>query len=227
MRVHLPFNPTTLTRGGARVHHDLGILTSEENNTDNPTGVPENGASKEHHRDVHRGLVFTLYNSSLQLVQVDVGLTTVDAEVILCIGDFLGRSEMGEGGTSSTRFEIGLSVQVLGLDKSDILLFGCSAYKDVGWYSLVIHDLYEITYANIFPCRHLPVRSFLPSRILSMDERMVVVVCSTFYLFAIIIFDTVIVNILLGRVMLLIGDSLRRSSVLQILNLSSAGTLFT
>ena len=41
LRVHLPLDPTPLTRRRARVQHDLRVLTSEKYDADGPARVPE------------------------------------------------------------------------------------------------------------------------------------------------------------------------------------------
>ena len=79
-------------------------------------------------------------------------------EGVFWVSDRLSVSEMGQRRTSRPRFEVRLSIKVLGFHESDVLIFRGGAYKDVSGDRLVVHDLDNIADADIFPCRHFPMR---------------------------------------------------------------------
>lgn len=57
LRVHLPLDLTPLTGSITRVHDDLRVLASVQNDANSPAGVPEDSTTEEHHTDIDRGLL--------------------------------------------------------------------------------------------------------------------------------------------------------------------------
>jgi hypothetical protein len=140
--VHLPLDLTPLTRRSARVEHDLRVGPGEDDDPDDPSRVPEHTAPQQRRLEIDRVLNLlsrpslrslarlTLDNDGgVESEHVDVRRLAVDSEAGSRAGE--GGSEVGELGHAVTGFEVGLAVEVLGLDVGDVFLFRGRADDDV------------------------------------------------------------------------------------------------
>lgn len=128
---------------------------------------------------------------------------------------------MCQNRTSAPRFEVRLSVQVLRLDKCNILLFRSRADKDISRDGIVIEDLDHIPNAHVFPGRDLPVWSRVSCGVVEQ-----VVMFRSLYDLSIIKFKTVKLFLDRGRRRVVSGLSpFRRSSSLKHLYLRRHGIL--
>lgn len=129
--VHLPLDLATLTRRSARVEHNLGILAGHGNASDDPVGVPHNGSTKkdgiESDGTPERPAVLadsTIVDDygGVEAEHVDAGGLGFDGELGLS-REVGGGAEVGKFGDGVARLEVGLSVEILGFDVADVLLF--------------------------------------------------------------------------------------------------------
>lgn len=139
MRVHLPLDLTPLTRGSSRVHDDLAIGSSEDDDSDDPGGVSKDASSKESRLKVDGmsmkfpGSSFGCFSldddGSVEPEHVDLSGFAVDSESSGRARD--GGSKVSEFGDGVSRLEVRLSVEVLGLDVGHVFFLGGRADDDV------------------------------------------------------------------------------------------------
>ena len=151
LRVDLTLYSATLAWRTARIEDDLGIHASEEDETNGPVSVPEDGATQEHHLDIDWRSLPVARDGRVELVHVGIGTVAFDCERVEGTGAVLGGVKIRESGGRIAGFEVGLAIKVLGFDKGDVLVLGGSAYKDVGGNGFVVHDLDKIANADVLP----------------------------------------------------------------------------
>lgn len=139
LRVHLPLHLTPLTGSSSRVHDDLAIGSSEDDDSDDPGRVSKDASSKESRLEVDgvsmlfSGSSFGCFSldddGSVEPEHVDLGGFAVDSESSGRAGD--GGSKVSEFGDGVSRLEVRLSVEVLGLDVGDVFFLRGRADDDV------------------------------------------------------------------------------------------------
>lgn len=157
LRIDLTLYSAAFAWGTARVEDDLGIHTSEEDNADGPICVPEDSATQENHLDIDGRHLSVASNSSVELVHVGVRTVAFDCEGIEGTGAVLGGAKVSKGRRRVAGLEIGLSIEVLGFDKGDVLVLRGSAYKDVRRNRFVVHDFHKVADADVLPEGLAPV----------------------------------------------------------------------
>jgi hypothetical protein len=138
LRVHLALDLGTLRRSVARVLNNFGVVASEHDDTNHPGSVAENTATEEGSLEadrvnwrVLRVAVGLLENHSGSVETVHVNLGRINVETKVSLGAGLSRVEVRQAGNTTTRLEVGLAIEVLGLNKADILLFRSSTNDNV------------------------------------------------------------------------------------------------
>ena len=84
---------------------------------------------------------------------------TVNRESVLCVGAGRGIAEVGKRRDGIARLEIGLAVQILGLDKGDVLVLARCANEYVSGDALMVEDFDKVANAQVLPGAALPVWS--------------------------------------------------------------------
>jgi hypothetical protein len=137
--IHLTFDLGSLRRGTSRVQNNLCVSSGKEHDSDNPTSILQDTATQDGSLQtdrmhqwfaVRRSMRFLGQNHrSVQLVHVDIRRFSIDPETSLFTSS--RGSQMRQFGYTMPGFQIGFSVQVLGLDETNVLLFGRAAEYDV------------------------------------------------------------------------------------------------
>jgi len=155
--INLTLNPATFARSATGVEDDLGVHTGEEHDTDSPSCIPENGTTQHDHLDIGRGLFSVASNGGVELVQVDVGTVAFDRECVECVGAVLGSAKIRKKWDGIAGLEVSLAIEILGFEKSDVLVLGGRAYKHIRGDRFILRDFYKVAYADILPESILPV----------------------------------------------------------------------
>lgn len=156
--VDLALYPAAFAWRTARVEDDLGVDAGEEDEADGPIGVAEDGAAEEDHLQIDGGLLSVAGDGSVELVHVGVGTVALHLERVEGAGAVLGGAQVGKGGGRIAGLEVGLAVEVLGLDKGDVVVLGGRTDEDVGGDGLVVEDLDKVADADVLPEGLGPVR---------------------------------------------------------------------
>jgi hypothetical protein len=135
LRVHLPLDLGPLGRCATRVENDLGVSTGEEHDTDDPASVLQDATSQDGRLEgdrVDQGRLVRLLSvlvgqndRSVELVHVDISRFGVDAETSLFQSG--GSAKVRQFRDTVSGLQVGLSIQVLGLDETDVFLLGSAA----------------------------------------------------------------------------------------------------
>ena len=156
--VHLAFDLTTLTWCAARVENELGIKTGVHDNADDPSGVPKYRTAQQCRLQINRISLIADRDCGSKLVHQNLRAVAFNPESILCVGTRRGIAEVGERRDGVARLEIGLAVQIFGLDEGNILVLARCADEYVGRDALMVENLDKVADAQVFPGGALPVR---------------------------------------------------------------------
>ena len=151
LRIHLTFDPTSLTGSTTRITHYLGVNARKEYGPNHPVGVPEHGATKKNHLEVNGVFPSISSYSGVKPIHVSIWVIALDMESIVLSNAVHGRAQICEYRRSISRFKIAFPVKVLRLNICNIVLLGCGAYQDVCRDGFVVYDLHEIAHTNVFP----------------------------------------------------------------------------
>lgn len=159
------------------VHHDLGVLASEENETDDPVTVSDRATSQKELVDgdrldlvlpgrsyrgagqvsrcwsqwssVRRKIASRVLEDSVEGVQVGRRRLGIDHEAGML--DVLLRVDVGRALEGLSDFEIGLSVQVLGLDVADAVRVSSRQDRNVCRHLLVVAEEHDVSDLELLP----------------------------------------------------------------------------
>lgn len=109
-------------------------------------------------------------DGSVELVHVGVGTVAFDSEGVGGTGTVVGRAEVSESGRGIAGLEVRLSVEVLGFDKGDVVVFGGSAYKDVSGDRFIVQDFDKVADADVLPEGLGPVYALIGGVIVELDR---------------------------------------------------------
>ena len=161
MNVHLRINLTlyfaALAWSTTRVKNDLGIHASEEDKTDGPISVAEDGATQENHLDIYRGFLSVASYGSIEPVHVGIGTVAFDCERVELSGAVLRGAKIRKSRRGIARLEVGFAIEVLSFEKGDVFVIRGSAYKDVCGNGIVVHDFDKVADAYVLPEGLAPV----------------------------------------------------------------------
>lgn len=151
LRIDLTLYSAALAWSTAGVEDDLGIHASEEDKTDCPVCIPEDGATQEDHLDIDGRRLSVASDGSVEPVHVGVRTVAFDCERVERTSAVLGCAKISESRGRVAGLEVGLPIKVLGFDKGDVLVLGGSAYKDVGGDRFVVHYFHKVADADVLP----------------------------------------------------------------------------
>lgn len=157
LRIYLTLYSAALAWGTARVEDDLCVHTSEEDESDGPICIPKDCATQEDHLDIDGRCLSVASDGSVELVHVGVRTFAIDCEWVGGAGAILGGAKVSESRGRIAGLEVGLSIEVLGFDKGDVLVLGGSAYKDICGDRLVVHDFDKVADTDVLPDVLAPV----------------------------------------------------------------------